>query len=95
MYVSPNRFGIWESSWIVPICHERSSTSMHVEVDLRTVERPFALSDEVLDLRGARAPTAELPSVKSHSSSVPSFESGPRRELEARLDPEEVVDERR
>ena len=28
MYVSPNRAGIWRSSWIVPSCHERPSASV-------------------------------------------------------------------
>ena len=28
MYVRPKRCGIWESSWIVPICQERPRTSV-------------------------------------------------------------------
>ena len=64
-----------------------------MQVDLRPVERAVALVDRRTRCRAARAPRS-APSVKSHSSSVPSLLSG-RVELEARLHPEQVVEVRR
>ena len=48
----------------------------HVQVDLRAVERAVALVERRTRARAGRARRCSAPSVKSHSSSVPSLLSG-------------------
>ena len=92
--VSPKRCGIWESSWIVPICQraaERRPSCAGRSSARRRRRRPRSRRTSIPRRSSA---AASAPSVKSHSSSVPSLLLGPRRELEARVQPEQVVEVR-
>ena len=92
MYVSPKRAGICASSWIVPSLPRPAERVGRVEVDLRTVERPLPLADEVVD-RVALERLDELPFGEVPLRILSELVVRTCRELGARLDAEDVVGE--